>query len=267
MRIAFVLAAMAPLLLTACASTGRSLPAAPINSSVTGFIDKTAQTEDGQHRYVTYVPFAYSPGNDWPLVVFLHGAGERGSDGVVQSEVGIGTAIRRNPERWPAIVIMPQCPEGATWASALPVVEAAMARTMTEYQIDENRVYLTGLSMGGFGTWIWGGLQPDRFAALMPVCGGGDPDFIARLGGAEASPAGTLEDRVRGLAMVPIWAFHGADDEVVPPELSRDMVERVKALGGHVRYTEFPETGHNSWDQAYGHAEAVAWLFEQRRGR
>jgi predicted peptidase len=121
--------------------------------------------------------------------------------------------------------------------------------------------------MGGFGTWIWGGLQPERFAALMPICGGGDPDFIERLGsGQAANTPGTMEDRVRGLATVPVWAFHGADDDVVPPELSRDMVERLKAVGGEVRYTEFPETGHNSWDQAYGHAEAVAWLFEQRRG-
>ena len=266
MRLTYLLAALAPLVLAACATAGRTLPAAPVNSSVTGFIDKTAEIDDAQQRFVTYVPFNYAPDKAWPLIVFLHGAGERGDDGLIQSEVGIGAAIRRHAERWPAIVVMPQCPEGHTWEEALPAVEAAIARTKAEYYVDEDRVYLTGLSMGGFGTWIWGGLQPDRFAALMPICGGGDPEFIGHLCGGSAPDFGTMEQRVAGLATVPIWAFHGADDNVVPPEMSRDMVERVKAAGGEVHFTEFPETGHNAWDQAYDDEEAITWLFQQKRG-
>jgi predicted peptidase len=262
-----LLAALSAVLLAGCATTEKPiLQAAPMNSSVTGFIDKTAEAGGVLHPYVAYVPRHYTPDQAWPLVIFLHGAGERGGDGLVQTEVGIGTALRRRPEQWPAIVIMPQCPEGQLWDAALPAVEAAIARTTEEYRIDPRRVYLTGLSMGGYGAWLWAGLAPERFAAVMPICGGGAPEKIARLsetgGGADF---GTLEQRVRALATVPVWAFHGATDEVVPPEESRDMVRRVRAAGGEVHYTEFPDTGHNSWDQAYAHGEAVRWLFEQRK--
>lgn len=262
-----VLAALPALILAGCATAGKAtLQAAPMNSSITGFIDKTAEVNGALHPYAAYVPRDYTPERAWPLVVFLHGAGERGSDGLVQTEVGIGTALRRRPEQWPAIVVMPQCPEGRLWDAALPAVEAAMARTMREYRIDPRRVYLTGLSMGGYGAWMWAGLAPERFAAVMPICGGGEPEKIARLSEEGViGDFGTLEQRVQALATVPVWAFHGAADEVVPPEESRDMVRRVREAGGEVHYTEFADTGHNSWDQAYAHEEAVRWLFEQRK--
>jgi predicted peptidase len=117
------------------------------------------------------------------------------------------------------------------------------------YTIDPKRIYLTGLSMGGFGTWGFAPSHIDTFAALMPICGGGSK---------KDAPA---------LAKLPIWAFHGGDDETVPAEKSREMVEAVKAAGGKVKYTEYPGVGHNSWDAAYGDPEAIEWLLKQRKKR
>jgi len=198
--------------------------------------------------YVVYVPENYDPARRWPLVVFLHGMGERGDDGLIQSEVGIGTAIRRNEGRFPCIVVMPQCPDDRKWTDAFDHIDRAIAGVSKDYTIDPDRMLLTGLSMGGFGTWSYGAEHADRFAALMPICGGGN---------VEDAPA---------LATLPIWAFHGGSDETVPPQRSREMVEAVEAAGGDIRYTEYPEAGHNSWDRAYGDPEAIAWLLAQKKG-
>lgn len=233
----------------------------------TGFLNKTVDVQEGNSRYVLYVPADYTPEKKWPLIVFLHGAGERGDDGLKQSEVGLGAAIRMNPERFPALVVMPQCPESRYWdAPILAGVEQAMEQTRKDYTIDEQRIYLTGLSMGGYGTWMWGAVKSDTFAALMPICGGGEIEDLKGLA-KKSKPGnfGTLEERVQRLAGIPIFAFHGAVDDVVPPERSREMVKLVEAAGGHVKYQEFPDTGHNSWDQAYGSANAIKWLFKQEK--
>ena len=234
---------------------------------VTGFLNKQVEGSAGALPYVLYVPRGYDPQQHWPLIVFLHGAGERGNDGLVQSAVGLGAAIRKNPDRFPALVLMPQCPKDRYWdAAVLQGVEQAMAETRRDYAVDEKRIYLTGLSMGGYGTWTWGAEMHETFAALMPICGGGRPEDMGRLAG-ESKDGGFLpfEDRVKRLAKLPIFAFHGADDQVVLPERTREMVEKVNAAGGSVRYQEFENTAHNSWDQAYGSEEAIAWLFAQQR--
>lgn len=255
--------------LAGCATTGT--PPMTFKSSLTerlstGFLNKCIEVEGEPFRYVVYVPYEYDESKAWPMIVFLHGAGERGSDGLIQTEVGIGTALRRYPGRYPAIVLMPQCPGGAFFDQIVPAMEAAIEKTREEYRIDDKRIYLTGLSMGGYGTWLWGALRTDLFAALMPICGGGDIEEILRLADRNAGyDFGTLEDCVQALAKIPIWAFHGADDEAVPPEKSRQMVELVRAAGGDAQYTEFPETGHNSWDKAYAHRKAIQWLFSQSK--
>lgn len=213
----------------------------------TGFLDRVVKTEDGFRRYVVYVPYEYDPKQPWPLILFLHGAGERGDDGLAQSAIGIGQAIRLHPERFPAIVVMPQCPKDVWWDRCLDDVAMALEQTRAEYNTDPNRIYLTGLSMGGYGTWIYGALEIDTFAALMPICGGGK---------VEDAPT---------LAKVPIWAFHGGADETVKPEESRKMVEAVKKAGGEVKYTEYKGVGHNSWDEAYGDPKAIAWLLSQQK--
>ena len=232
----------------------------------TGFLNKSITVHEKESRFVVYVPAGYNAEKAWPLIVFLHGAGERGDDGVVQSKVGIGPAIEKNPERFPAIVLMPQCPKDTAWNTEHDVLEAQMEWARQTYNIDEKRIYLTGLSMGGYGTWLWGAIKIDTFAALIPICGGGDPEFILqRLGTAGGNPYGSQASRLRALAKVPIWAFHGGADDVVPPAQSRDMVEALKARGGNVKYTEYEGVGHNAWDATYQDAEVIAWLLEQHK--
>ena len=249
MRIAWatIVSTAVIILMAGCTTTTGSDMVAQSAGIPTGFIDKTLEVDGETRRFVVYVPREYDPSREWPLILFLHGAGERGDDGLKQTEVGLGRAVRLNADRWPAIIVMPQCPEGVWWDKALPHVLVALEQTLAEYSIDSKRVYLTGISMGGYATWIFGAQQPDRFAALMPVCGGGDP------GDAQA------------LAAVPIWAFHGAKDDVVLPSESIRMVEAVREAGGKVEYTEFEDAGHNSWDDAYADRKASRWLFNQSR--
>lgn len=252
-----------------CGLLAAGLAHAEEAGTVTGFLNKTVDVAGGARKYVVYVPADYTPAKPWPMIVFLHGAGERGDDGLVQSEVGLGEAIRRNAARFPAIVVMPQCPANQFWDATLPAIEGAMAQTTAAYNVDPECVYLTGLSMGGYMTWIWGALKTDTFAALLPICGGGDLDDIRRLIGAKgpAVDFGTPEARLAKLATVPIWAAHGAKDSVVKPERSRDMVEKVKQAGGDVKYTEYPNTDHNSWDATYADDDVIDWLFAQRLGK
>lgn len=197
------------------------------------------------------VPTAYSPRRAWPLIVFLHGIGERGHDGVKQTEVGIGPWVAKNPERFPALVLMPQCAPNAMWGSESSVaqINAAMEYVLANYSVDKRRIVLTGLSMGAFGAFAYGADNVDRFAAIVPVCGRGDPR------------------RGPDLAKVPMWVFHGAQDTVVPPDGSRVMVEAIKAAGGNVRYTEYPDLNHNSWDATYSNPEVIEWMLAQKRSK
>jgi len=216
---------------------------------VTGFINKTMDLNGVLRRYAVYVPHDYRPDKAWPAIVFLHGIGERGDDGLLQTEVGIGRAIRRHADWFPCLVVLPQCPDDVLWDKALDAIDAALAKTRDEYHVDPRRISLTGLSMGGFATWMYGAQRLDVYAALMPICGGG------RSEDAEA------------LAGVPIRAFHGAQDEKVPPGASRRMVEAVKQAGGNIKYTEFPGVDHNAWDPAYEDRANIKWLLRQKRGR
>ena len=211
----------------------------------TGFMTKSIDFEGKTYLYGLYVPDDYTPNRAWPAVLFLHGMGERGTDGVVQTNVGIGPAIRANPERYPCIVVMPQCPPDSLWSGqALEMAMATLEQTEKEYRTDRARTVLTGLSMGGFGTWTLGAQKPDRFCALLPVCGGGDPRDA------------------QTLAQTPIWCFHGAADPVVPVARSREMVEAVRNAGGSIRYTEYPEVGHNAWDPTYQDPQVPAWMLD-----
>lgn len=228
---------------------------ATLGGGDSGFIAFSTDVQGEEQPAVVFVPDGYDPDRKWPLVVFLHGMGERGSDGWRQTDVGIGKAIRWNPQRFPCLVLMPQCSESTTWSSAdnpdgAPAskhIDAAIEHVLKKYNIDEDRVSLTGLSMGGYGTFTYGAENIERFSALMPVCGGGNPDNAA------------------ALAKRPMWVFHGGADPVVNPDQSRRMVEAVRNAGGGVQYTEYPGVGHNSWDNAYGDEEAIDWLLTQSR--
>ena len=223
---------------------------------VTGFLYKTVTLAEETYAYSVYVPPSYTPKKAWPVILFLHGSGERGNDGFRQTEVGIGRAIRKNISLFPAIVIMPQCRPEMHWTGpmaqmALKCVEA----TSHEYHLDPQRVYLTGLSMGGNGTWLLGAQFADRFAALAPICG------FAELG----QSTGLDAQLAPKLTNIPIWCFHGAADKNVPVSKSREMVQQIRQLGGDIKYTEYEDGQHSIWDRTYKDLEFWKWLYAQRR--
>jgi predicted peptidase len=210
--------------------------------------------------------FIDDPRARYPLVLFLHGAGERGTDNEKQLIHGVPEFAKpENRRKYRCFLAAPQCPAGKRWVEvdwsslrhdmpaepseplqlALELVEALVK----ERAIDPKRVYVTGLSMGGFGTWDAACRRPELFAAAVSVCGGGDEKQAARL------------------AKLPIWAFQGAKDAVVKPERSRNMIAAVKKAGGAPRYTEYPDVGHDSWRPAYGDPALFEWLFAQKRDR
>jgi predicted peptidase len=218
---------------------------------------------------VVYVPREWTSRQAWPVVLYLHGAGERGTDGLRPTQVGLGAAIRSAPERFPAIVVFPQAPPDERWIGApADAAMAALTASMKEFRGDADRVYLTGMSLGGFGTWHLALAHPRTFAAIAPVCGGIVPNGSATsvrqspLTMNASDPYAFTAERLKHL---PIWMFHGAKDDVILPEESRKMFEALRAIGADVRYSEFEDRNHNAWDRAYGDAELWNWMFQHRR--
>lgn len=217
--------------------------------------------------YRLYEPPALATDEPRPVVLFLHGAGESGSDGVAQTTVGIGPAIAREPERFPALVVMPQASRGYGWRGFnLAAAVAALDDVEANFTTDERRVYVTGISMGGYGTWLLGLQQPERFAALVPICGGLDLTTAVRSAIISNGPIEAVyEQAAARLAPIPQWVFHGDADDIIPVEESRRMASALRAAGAPVRYTEYARVRHNSWDAAYGEPELMRWMLEQRK--
>jgi predicted peptidase len=237
-------------------------------SHETGFLNRTVTVDGTTYRYVVYVPMDWTAEKRWPIVLFLHGAGERGDEGLAQSDIGLGSAIRKHPDRFPAVVVMPQCRRESWWQA--PAMEAqalaALDAASKEFNGDPDRTYLTGLSMGGYGSWDVAAKYPDRFAAIAVVCGGIRlPARLAALSGVPQQPEDPYADTAKKVASLPVWVFHGGADPTVPVTESRKMVEALKALNADVRYTEYEGVGHNSWDKAYNEPEFPTWLFGQKR--
>lgn len=230
----------------------------------TGFLDRTVKVDGRDYAYQVYVPRKRLQGPK-PIILALHGAGERGSDGLLQTEVGLAGAIRRHPDRWPAIVVFPQAPEGQLWMGVpARVAMAALAGAEREFRTDPDRVYLAGLSMGGNGAWRLAWEQPDRFAAVVPVCAFAGPfRGLPPIAGAGPDPYAALAARISRL---PIWIVHGEADSVVPVDESRKMAAALKAAGApDVTYKELPGVNHNAWDPGFGDEALPRWLFQQRR--
>ncbi|HEX7049710.1 MAG TPA: prolyl oligopeptidase family serine peptidase [Longimicrobiales bacterium] len=229
----------------------------------TGFLDRMLDVAGATRRYQVFVPAGWHAGRRWPVILFLHGAGEGGADGLLQTEVGLGSAIRRHAGRFPVLAVFPQAPSGAAWRgriaeAALRAVDAAIA----EFRGDPARIYLTGLSMGGSGTLRMAAEHPHRFAALVPVCPGFDPPASA------ANPSGAGDPflaTARAIGATPTWIFHGARDDVISVGTTRRMVAALLRAGGNVRYTEYPDVGHGAWDAAYAEPMLVPWLLSYRR--
>lgn len=216
--------------------------------------------------YRLLTPESIEPGQKYPVVLFLHGAGERGDDNQPQLKfLPLWMATKENRKTYPCFLIAPQCPCDRLWSQAewgarlstelpeqptreLKAVGGVLDEVLSEHPIDLDRVYLTGLSMGGYGVWEMALRTPDRFAAAAPICGGGDESKAAR-----------LKD-------LPIWAWHGELDDAVPVERSRRMIAAIRQSGGSPRYTELAGVGHDSWTNAYTDPDGlVPWLFQQRR--
>jgi predicted peptidase len=217
--------------------------------------------------YLVCVPRDYSAARRWPLVLFLHGRGESGTDGWRQLLQGLPPALFAAPERWPAIVLLPQKPDPELeWESYEKAVLALVERARGIWSVDPDRFLLTGLSQGGHGSWVLGARHPDLWAAVGPVCG-----YVAarRRDAAGRIPAdafgGTAAELAKPLAATPVWAFHGAIDDVVPVAETETMIAALREAGGAPKVTIVPEVGHGVWSRAYEDPEFSAWLFAQRR--
>jgi predicted peptidase len=215
------------------------------------FVRREVAVDGARTTYRVFVPQIDEP---LPVILFLHGAGESGSDGVMQTTVGIGPAVLREPARFPALVVFPQASRGYGWSGFnLAAAVAALDDVEQSYAIDPDRVIVTGISMGGYGTWLLATQQPHRFAGAVPICGGLD------------RVAGSHERAAKRIAHIPQWVFHGDADDIIPVEQSRVMVAALRAAGADVRYTEYERVRHNSWDRAYAEPELVPWMLAQRR--
>lgn len=235
----------------------------------TGFLNRSLTFEQKTYRYQVYVPSQYTKNKKWPVVLFLHGKGERGEDGLLQTDVGIAQAIRRHVDRFPVIVVLPQCPSDGHWTQPLMAKQAlkTLDKTIQEFNIDPQRVYLTGISMGGAGTWYLAAANPNKFAAIAPVCGWVVPPAnLSSLSKLPENITAITQEKDPYLAIAkligktPVWLFHGDMDNVVLVSESQKMAEALKTLGSEIKYSEYSGVGHNSWDQAYSEIDFIAWL-------
>jgi predicted peptidase len=237
----------------------------------TGFLDRNVTLQGVNYKYQVFIPENWTPHEKWPVILFLHGAGERGNDGLQQTDVGIGTAIRTNRQGMPAIIVMPQCPKNLWWM--LPAMDdlamTSLEEATKEFHGDAQRTYLTGLSMGGFGAWHLAGRYPGRFAALIVICGGIRPPAhtrnaypdVAKLTPPDA-PESYSAAAVR-VGKIPVWIFHGSDDDIVSVTESQRMNLAMKTNGAEVHYTEYPGVGHACWNKAYDDPKLFPWLFSK----
>ncbi len=218
---------------------------------------RTVRVESDDFKYQVYVPAQLNSLQNLPLIVFLHGIGQRGSGGFVPVEGTSGALARHYLAQVPALILLPQCRLGSYWSDPLmeKMVMQQLTQTVEEFGADVKRVYLTGVSMGGYGVWHFALRHIEKFAALISICGG-SPATI----GSRFSPIGEK------VGKTPAWLFHGADDKIVPVSESRQIVEALKANGGNVKYNEYPGVGHHVWMNALTEKELMPWLLAQRLG-
>lgn len=256
-----------PALLAATLVATTALPQEATPPVAEKFESRTFTGVDGETLgYRLFKPANYDAKQKYPLVLFLHGAGERGSNNIMQLKHGMKVFTSDAFQaKHPCFIVAPQVPQNQKWSdvnwaeltNALPdkpsrsmaLAMGALDSLQKQFSMDAKRLYITGISMGGYGTWDAISRWPDRFAAAAPVCGGGDMRQADKL------------------TKIPIWCFHGDKDTAVPVLRSRNMIEAIKAAGGNPKYTEYPGVGHNSWDKAYADPELYDWMFAQKLQR
>lgn len=225
-------------------------PAAPVKLPRGFFLRSVALPNEPEPRkYAIYVPPQYfmEDTHKWPLLLCLHGSGEIGTDGVTQTRIGLPLYIAGRIKRFPFIAVFPQAHQMWFRGQEEMAVWSVLDDVIKNYRVDVNRIYLTGLSMGGFATWEMACARPDIFAAIVPICGAAPLEFLSNI------------------KNLPTWAFHGAEDQNVSVQGSRDAIRRLKEFGATPQYKEFPQAGHNCWDSAYATPNLYKWLLQQKR--
>ncbi len=252
------------LLACLCQTFGYAQTPTSTTTKFPDFEQLTYITEAGTLPYRLLKPKDYNPKQAYPLVVFFHGAGERGTDNeITLTHIAKLFTDEHNRKDFPCFVLVPQCPKEARWVEVdwgldshqqpkeisknLGLAVKLLAEIEQTYKIEKDCIYATGLSMGGYAVWDLITRMPQKFAAAVPVCGGGDE---------------AVAEKVKNL---PIWAFHGGLDKVVKPKRSQNMIKALEKAGAKPKYTEYPTTGHDSWKPAYLEPELLKWLFKQRR--
>jgi predicted esterase len=235
--------------------------ARPEPAQDTGFLNRKIELHGATYRYQVYLPEEYrrDEHRQWPIILALHGRGERGSEGMWQTQIGLPQAVRDHPERWPFIIVMPQCPLGSVWTDAdmLAMAIAALDEETAEFHGDPERTYLTGLSLGGYGAWELAKTYPHRWAAIVVAAGGVFWSYAPERWQESATlPA----EYAKPLGRTPVWLFHGAEDPVVPPRESELMFDALKESDGHVRLWMYQGFKHDCWTRAYDEPELPRWL-------
>ena len=211
---------------------------------------KAEITKTLRANYLLYIPDQYPTSlKEWPLILFLHGSGERGSDLSKVEDHGIPKLIAKEGKNFPFVIASPQCPKNSFWDNELQIdiLSGILDDVLSQYRIDKDKIYVTGLSMGGFGTWGIAEAYPNRFAGIAPICGGGDPE------------------NAESIAHLPIWVFHGANDPRVPLRRSEEMVTALQKAGSKVKFTVYPDTGHNAWTETYNNPDLYEWFLKHSR--
>jgi predicted peptidase len=225
------------------------LPARAGDPAKHGFLDRVYKGADGvESKYVVFVPHDYKGDKAYPLILFLHGAGSTGNDGEKQAKGALGQAIRKQAKTFPFLVVFPQSQKRSWKADSEDGKRALaiLAEVQKSYKVDDKRIYLTGLSMGGSGTWSLAAAHPEMWAAIVPLCGGGNPETAVKI------------------KHLPCWVFVG-DQDKGPYANNQVMVKALKTAGSSVRFEVYPGVGHNCWDRAYATPELYTWLLEHRR--
>ena len=231
----------------------------------TGFLNRLIELHGVTYHFQVYLPEEWrrDDGKQWPIILFLHGRGERGSEGMWQTQFGLPEAVRNHPDRWPFVIVMPQCPQGANWTdpTMLELAMGALNQESAEFHGDAVRTYLTGISLGGYGAWELARLRPQRWAAIAIAAGGVfwsyDPE---RWQESSILPA----EYARAVGHTPVWLFYGSLDMVVSPRQSELMFDAFKAAGGDIRLWIYQGLPHDCWSRAYDEPELPLWLLAHR---
>ena len=255
--------AIAPAHAQALLGGGRHTRATPAQE--TGFLNRKLVLHGSTYRFQVYLPEEWRRDDhkQWPVILFLHGRGERGSEGMWQTQIGLPQAVRDHPERWPFVIVMPQCLLGNFWTdpAMLAMAMAALDQETAEFHGDPERTYLTGLSMGGYGTWELARLYPRRWAAVAVAAGG----IFWTYAPERWQQGATLPaDYAQAVGHTPVWIFHGGDDDIVTPRQGELMYQAMREAGGHVRLWIYQGLKHDCWTRAYGEQELPRWLLAHR---